>query len=162
MGAVGGLLATAPMTAAMVAMHRHLPPGQRYPLPPNPVTRGVLRRLGWPRPPRGSAVDIATTLAAHFGFGALAGAGYPGWRRRMPRAAPLPAGIAYGLAVWGVSYLGWVPGFGLLSPATRHPRPRVALMLAAHVVWGAATAAVAEGLTDAAADPRPPIRRRSR
>jgi hypothetical protein len=48
------------------------------------------------------------------------------------------AGTLYGLVVWGASYLGLVPALGLLSPATRHPRRRNALMIAAHLVWGAA------------------------
>jgi hypothetical protein len=47
-------------------------------------------------------------------------------------------GAAYGVAVWTGSYLGWIPTLGLLKPATRHPAERNALMLAAHLVWGAA------------------------
>ena len=38
------------------------------------------------------------------------------------------------------SYLFWLPGMGILKPATLHPRRRNALMLGAHLVWGAATA----------------------
>jgi len=51
------------------------------------------------------------------------------------------AGASFGVGVWAASYLGWIPAVGLLAPATRHPRHRSALMLAAHVVWGASLAA---------------------
>src|SRR5262249_36443677 len=47
-------------------------------------------------------------------------------------------GTAYGLAVWAGSYLGLLPALGILSPATRHPPRRTALMIAAHVVFGSA------------------------
>jgi hypothetical protein len=141
-GVAGGVTATAPMTAAMVAMHRELPPGLRYPLPPLPLTRQAMRAAGlpWPRDPEAGR---ALTMLAHFGYGGLVGAAWPAWSRQFGRD-PL-SGVAFGLAVWAGSYLGWIPAVGLLEPATRHPHRRVGLMLAAHVVWGAATALAAEG-----------------
>jgi putative membrane protein len=39
--------------------------------------------------------------------------------------------------VWAGSYLGLLPVLGILSPATRHPTGRNALMIAAHIIWGA-------------------------
>jgi len=39
--------------------------------------------------------------------------------------------------VWGGSYLGLLPSLGILRPATDHPAQRNALMIAAHLVWGA-------------------------
>ncbi len=50
---------------------------------------------------------------------------------------PALAGAGFGLAVWAGSYLGWLPAAGILRPATEHPPRRVALMIAAHLVWGA-------------------------
>jgi hypothetical protein len=44
-----------------------------------------------------------------------------------------------GVAVWVASYLGWIPVVGILKPATLHPKRRNALMLVAHLVWGAST-----------------------
>ena len=41
--------------------------------------------------------------------------------------------------VFGIE--GWIPAMGVLSPAHRHPPARNALMIAAHLVWGAVTAA---------------------
>jgi len=143
-GAAGGFVATAPMTAAMVAMHRDLPDRLAWPLPPRPLTRRATRAAGlpWPRHP---ALRTGETMAAHFGYGAFAGAGYAAWRAHVG-GGPL-SGVGYGLAVWAGSYLGWIPAVGLLPPATRHPARRVGLMLAAHVVWGAATALTADLLS---------------
>lgn len=45
-----------------------------------------------------------------------------------------------GAAIWAGSYFGWVPALGILTPASEHPRRRNALMIAAHIVWGATTA----------------------
>ncbi|HYC02111.1 MAG TPA: hypothetical protein VED40_02395 [Azospirillaceae bacterium] len=154
-GMAGGVAATAPMTAAMVAMHRELPADLRYPLPPLPLTRQVMRAAGlpWPRDPETGRL---LTMLAHFGYGGLVGAAWPAWARAMGRD-PL-SGVAFGLAVWAGSYLGWIPAVGLLEPATRHPTRRVGLMLSAHVVWGAATALAAEGVRRGLAPARPPGR----
>ena len=32
--------------------------------------------------------------------------------------------------------MGWLPAFGVLEPATRHPLRRDAVMFGAHLVWG--------------------------
>lgn len=37
-GSVAGCVATLPMTLAMEAMHRQLPPEEQYPLPPREIT----------------------------------------------------------------------------------------------------------------------------
>ncbi len=136
-GALAGLLATAPMTAVMLILHRLLPGYERYPAEPYRITTRVARRLGLSRLLDDTADRVAATTAAHFGYGAAAGALFPPLAARLPLPAVL-AGTLYGLVVWGASYLGLVPALGLLSPATRHPRRRNALMIAAHLVWGAA------------------------
>jgi uncharacterized membrane protein YagU involved in acid resistance len=56
-------------------------------------------------------------------------------------------GVAYGLGVWTASYLGLLPALGLLAPATEHPARRNALMIAAHVVWGASLGITAKRLS---------------
>jgi uncharacterized membrane protein YagU involved in acid resistance len=75
-------------------------------------------------------------LLAHFGYGAATGALYAPLARAL-RPPAVPGGVAFGLAVWGASYLGLLPALGILRPATEHPPRRTALMIAAHVVWGA-------------------------
>lgn len=66
------------------------------------------------------------------------GALYGGLGSRLP--VPEPArGALLGVGVWAGNYLGLLPSVGLLTPATRHPVQRSALMISAHVVWGVAT-----------------------
>jgi len=129
MGAIAGIVATAPMTLAMRYLHERLPPERGYPLPPRElVERSFLKRLG----PSGDM-----TIIAHFLYGAAAGAIFAGlWRR--PR---LVTGAAYGAGVWAASYLGWIPAVSLLRSAHRHPMERNLLMLGVHLVWGSCLAA---------------------
>ena len=124
-GALAGLAATMVMTGAMRHLFGQVGPENRYPLPPREITERVV--------PAGQEAHLQTgTMLAHFGYGALAGAIFA--------LLPLPrmSGVPYGIAVWALSYLGWIPAVGILKPATRHPRERNLLMLAAHFVWGAA------------------------
>lgn len=144
-GALAGFLATLPMTAAMVAMHRRLPPEEQYPLPPNEMTVEAAEKVGVRDAMDEPEEELGATLAAHFGFGTAAGALY------VPVASELPLpslvkGSLFGLVVWSVSYLGLLPAAGLLTPATRHPARRNALMIAANVLWGGVTAVLAERL----------------
>lgn len=138
-GGVAGAVATAPMTLVMEAGHRMLPRGEQYPLPPREITEQVARssHIGMPA---AEQRRVWLTLAAHFGYGAAAGAVY-GALASASETTPAGGarrGVAYGIAVWTVSYLGILPALGLLSPAPEHPRRRSALMIAAHLVWGAA------------------------
>ncbi|WP_353643233.1 hypothetical protein [Mesorhizobium sp. WSM2239] len=113
----------------MRRLFRILPDGHDYPLPP----REIVQR-----------VDVAgtgerglrtATVTAHFGYGAIAGSVYALLPRRMI------SGGSYGVLIWALSYLGWIPLARILSPATEHPAARNLLMLGAHLVWGASLAA---------------------
>jgi hypothetical protein len=72
----------------------------------------------------------------HFLFGALGGAAFGG----LTGARSLASGAVFGVAVWSASYLGWIPATGLLRFGTTHPARRNGLMIAVHLVWGAALA----------------------
>lgn len=142
-GAIAGLAATAPMTLAMALMHRQLPPHERYPLPPSEITAVAEREaLGRDLDPETHA---AATLAAHFGYGAATGAIYGALAGERPGPA---SGAGFGLLVWAGSYMGLLPALGVLRPATEHPARRTALMIAAHLVWGAALGALCEAASD--------------
>lgn len=146
-GALGGLVGTAAMTAAMRRMHGRLDNAERYPLPPREIIQSVARQTGADRgAAEGELQDL--TLGAHFAYGAAAGALYAVARP----SDELVAGAGYGLLVWAASYLGWIPGVAILEPATRHPLRRNGLMLAAHVVWGATTALTIRELERAEAE----------
>lgn len=126
-GALAGLTGTAAMTACMWRLHRRLPHAERYPLPPREILQEVSGRTH-------GVGD--RTVAAHFGFGALAGALLAA--ANVP-ARPLPMAAA-GVGVWAGSYMGWIPALGILRPASGHPLRRNALMTGVHLVWGAVAA----------------------
>lgn len=135
-GGLAGFAATAPMTLAMDLMHRRLPARERYPLPPSEITEELTSRAGL-ADDLSPAEHTALTMANHFAYGAATGALYPLVADRLPGGAAAK-GVVYGLGVWAASYLGLLPSLGILTPASEHPRERNALMIAAHVVWGAA------------------------
>jgi putative membrane protein len=80
----------------------------------------------------------AATWISHFGYGAATGALYGALAPALP-VGPLAGGVLWGLLVWSGSYLGWLPAAGIRASSTRQPPRREALMIAAHVVFGAAT-----------------------
>ena len=133
-GAAAGLVATLPMTAAMVAMHGELPARERQPLPPRRITMraagkaGVREHLDEPQ-------RTAATLVAHFGYGTAVGSMLGALAPR-GAAKAAAAGATFGLVVWAVSYLGLMPAMGLYPSATRDTARRNLLMIIAHLVWG--------------------------
>jgi len=148
-GAAAGFLATAPMTALMIAWHRRLPWSSQQPLPPAQITGEALRSVELADNLSAEEAQIATVVN-HFAYGAAMGAAFgclPGQRSATSAAT---AGVAYGLGVWGASYLGWLPATGLHAGATEETSERNAMMIAAHVVWGGALGLVAHALLQAA------------
>jgi hypothetical protein len=140
-GAVSGLIATVPMTVAMLVIQRMLPRRQQTTLEPRRVSDDMLRKANLHD-------DISEegkeqfSVAAHFGYGAGVGTIYALAEPFMP----LPRGLrgpAYALAVWAVSYAGWLPAVKTLPPPQKRPAGRNLLLIASHLVWGAA----AEGMT---------------
>jgi uncharacterized membrane protein YagU involved in acid resistance len=123
-GGIAGFVATMAMTSAMRHLHKRLPGKERYPLPPREIVDEVLH------PPASIAPDL--TLLAHFGYGAACGALIAAAN---PRIDKVTGSIAGG-GIWLASYMGWLPAFGVLDPATRHPIRRDAVMFGAHLVWG--------------------------
>jgi uncharacterized membrane protein YagU involved in acid resistance len=133
-GGIAGFVGTMAMTGAMRRMHARLPARERYPLTPREIVDSGSEQLGIPLSDE-TAKDITT--AAHFLYGAMAGAAIAAMNPDPKKRT----GAAAGLAVWLASYMGWIPAIGTLEPATKHPARRNALMIAAHLVWGSATAA---------------------
>ncbi|HEX8720699.1 MAG TPA: DUF6789 family protein [Pyrinomonadaceae bacterium] len=151
LGALAGLAATAPMTLAMKLMHEQLPREERYPLPPRQVTEGVAEKAGVEQHLDEETREAATWVS-HFAYGTACGALYGALSGERADGRAALAGVGFGLAVWAGSYLGWLPAAGIISPATEHPARRNALMMAAHVVWGATTGVVLERLADTAGE----------
>jgi hypothetical protein len=139
-GAAAGAAATLPMTMVMETLHERLPGEPARPLPPREITEGVAAKAGVQNE-LDERDKQQLTLAGHFGYGAACGALFG---LAAPRRAPaaVASGVLFGLAVWGVSYLGLLPALGVRHHARHDPPARNALMIAAHLVYGAATGAL--------------------
>jgi hypothetical protein len=130
-GVVAGTLATFFMSAVMLVSKRL---GLVGAMPPEKVTAKLLNEAGIHR---SAKEQDAIATALHFGFGAAAGAAFATVAPR-PLLVRIPTGMAYGAAIWGVSYMGWIPAIGIMPAADRDRRDRQAVMLAGHLVFGAA------------------------
>ncbi len=146
-GTLAGFVATAPMTATMEALHDRLPWWQRYPLPPKRIVNRFLKQVGIRRADTRNFDPL--TLAAHASFGAAGGAVYGLVEDSIYVPAPLK-GALFGILVWIVSYMGWIPSADILAPAHKHPRGRRTLMIFSHLVWGAGLGILTDLLQQAA------------
>lgn len=129
-----GIMATSAMTFFLFAAHRQLI--ARRPLPPAALTH-ELQTVAGVNEGASSAGREHKAMLAHFAFGTMAGLAYAFLPRQL-KASPLLAGSSYGLAIWGTSYLGWIPALGLSPAANRAPKEENFMMLAGHLVYGAA------------------------
>jgi hypothetical protein len=131
LGAAAGAAATAVMTLPMVAARRA---GVLPQLPPQDITDDILERTGV-EPGRAGRRFLG--WGSHVAFGMAAGAGYGILRDILRPSVPDPVtGVAFGLSVWAVSYMGWVPASGILPPPTEDRPGRPIAMIIAHVVYG--------------------------
>ena len=132
-GAAAGAVATVAMSGVMLALRR--PMGEQ---PPDAITTSAAHAVG--ADPTERQAD-AMAVAAHLGFGAGTGALYALGPRVGP---PVLRGVLTGLALWAVSYQGWIPALGILPKASEDRPARPAVMVLAHVVYGAVLGAVEE------------------
>lgn len=132
-GILSGIIATLPMSLVMQILHRW-PYPERDSLPPHQITKQVAKQVGVSKHLDKRQLK-AVTLANHFGFGAAMGGLYELLWRRIP-IHPVIKGSVWGLIVWSISYLGWLPAANILSPATQHSNRRNFIMIVAHLVWG--------------------------
>ena len=137
-GAAAGGVATLPMSGVMLAAGRAGLMGRQ---PPEAITDAALDAAGVEPP--SEAVEKSAAAASHLAFGVAMGAAFALIEHRFrPRRAPVVDGILFGLAVWAVSYKGWVPALGIMPPPEEDRPGRPQSMIAAHVVYGAALGAL--------------------
>jgi hypothetical protein len=141
-GAVAGTVATGLMSGLMLGASRLGITGE---LPPDKIASKLLNRAHISRSER---QQDALASVLHVAFGAGAGAAFGVVAPRVP-VPSLPLGVAYGLAIWGVSYMGWVPALGIMPAADRDRPGRQAVMFAGHLIYGAALGALAGGVASA-------------
>lgn len=153
-GAIAGFAATIPMTIVMAALNRQLPIYERHALPPKKLTRELLGLLGLRRRASRPAENAATTVA-HFGYGSVLGVVFSmicGDARR----PGIGRSVGYGFVVWLLNYVVGLPAAGSSAAATREPRRRSWMMIAAHLVWGAALGVAYHALERRHRNPRLP------
>jgi hypothetical protein len=79
----------------------------------------------------------ALAVASHYAFGMSCGALFGLVHERVrPPGPSLLHGVGFGLFVWSLSYLGWIPALGILPPAHRDRPGRRRTMFLAHVLYG--------------------------
>lgn len=83
----------------------------------------------------------AAAVVAHVGYGVSAGTLYGALVK--PRWRGLITGVVYGLAIWAISYEGWVPALGIMPPPQKDKPSRALTLLLAHVVYGGTLGVVA-------------------
>ncbi len=143
-GGLAGGLATAPMTAFMALAYQYLPLHQRTSVPPKSIAMDLLKRVNV-KQHMNRKQRSRTAWLLHVAYGAGAGTVYGITARPLPGPAPIK-GVGFGLVVWASSYLGWLPALQVSGRATDEPAERNAVMIAAHVVWGATTGLLASRL----------------
>jgi uncharacterized membrane protein YagU involved in acid resistance len=129
-GVVGGLVATAVMSAQMVAR----PSTDRIGTPPPQRIADFLLPHATARERRVAAAVI------HAGIGGASGLLY---RVALNRGhGGIISGAIFGVAIWAVGYQLLVPMLGVLPPANRDRPARRAALLEAHLVYGTALGAL--------------------
>lgn len=146
-GLFAGITGTVAMTLALRrVLPRLLPRPARPDFLPELVVGGMERKLMGRRRLDRHTRRVAT-MPAHYAYGAGAGLGYGLLRAGAAGAPPALLGTAWGLALWAASYQGWLPAAGIIPATTDRPRPQRVAPIAAHVVYGLATAYAFEALS---------------
>ena len=133
-GALAGGVATLLMTALMKAYQAT---GLfRGPIPPTRITRAALDVVG-----AGNEVDdeteTAVMAAGHWGYGMACGALFGVLHTRIRPPIPTAVhGTLFGLLIWALSYMGWVPAAGIMPHPARQNPAQAFMPLLAHVVYG--------------------------
>ncbi len=132
-GSIAGAVATTTMTAFMRAAQQT--GFYQKELPPTKVTRAATKTLGLEQFVSSEQETLLTGLT-HWAFGMVGGACF-GVASKSSNQLPAQAGgLVFGLLVWAVSYMGWVPALGIL-PMPWNQRPKHGLMpFFAHVIYG--------------------------
>lgn len=154
LGAVAGIEGTVPMTVFMRDIAPKILP--RDARPPEFIPKRILEwteaRMGMDPDAISEQKQLWASLGAHFAFGGAAGALY-GMLRREASGVPAPLlGALFGLAVWGVSYGGWLPAIGVKIGTVEKPPRKWTEPILMHLIYGVATAMAYQSLTDVSQD----------
>lgn len=148
-GAIGGIVGTVPMSAAMLAARRM---GLMGRMPPERITQKIFFRGRRRAKSNEARRRVATAL--HFAFGGVGGAMFAIIHRRLPvHVNPALHGVVFGALLWATSYMGWAPALGFMPQAHRDRPDRPIVMVVAHWIFGATLGAVVGWLGRAFPEP---------
>jgi len=132
-GSIAGALATTTMTGFM-RLTQQIGLYQKE-LPPTKVTRAATKTLGVERFVSSEGETLLTGLA-HWAFGMVGGAIFGAASKKSHWVPARFGGLVFGLLVWVVSYMGWIPALRIL-PMPWNERGKHGLMpFVAHVIYG--------------------------
>lgn len=146
-GALAGVAGGVVMTAMRMKVAPKVLPEEMQPeeFVPKEAVEWAEEKAGQPQA-LSEAQEMSVALVAHLGYSALMGSLY-GIGRPQLKAVPAPlAGALFGLAVWGVSFEGWMPAVGIIERTTDKPPKKWTPYVMGHIVYGAVTALGYEGL----------------
>jgi hypothetical protein len=132
-GVIAGGAATGTMSLAMWAASKS---GLMYRPPPKEITARAARHAGAEPRTAGHEQFQFSWMAAHLAYGAGCGTVYAFLRSLVP-GPPAVRGVLYGLLIYAIGYLGYLPALGLYPPPDEDSPSRTAVMIGAHVVYGA-------------------------
>jgi len=131
-GAIAGIGATLVMSIPMLLARRM---GYVPSLPPETI----VAQFGYGSAERpGTPLNQVLAAGAHLGFGAGCGALLEAAMSKLKveqKQWPV-LGMLYALGVWGASYMGWIPSFGILPPPHDDHPHRAKLMVVTHLIFG--------------------------
>jgi uncharacterized membrane protein YagU involved in acid resistance len=139
-----GILANGPMTMALFRLQKDLPIAPSSPLPPAKLTTDisepVTKHISSNR-----RVDLM--LLSHFAYSISCAVVYTWGARKVKNKSPLVKGACFGLGVWSLSYLGWIPALSSRASAPKSSPSKNLQMILAHLVWGTSLAYAVDELT---------------
>ncbi len=142
-GAGAGAVATGAMSIPMLIAQRQ---GSMGTQPPERVVEEAEGETG--KTLSEGEENLAASLA-HLAFGMGSGATFALLHRALRLPVPtVVQGTGFAVAVWALSYRGWIPRLGVLPPPERDRSDRQRTMVAVHVVFGAVLGAVEHRLAD--------------
>ncbi|WP_425613592.1 DUF1440 domain-containing protein [Anatilimnocola sp. NA78] len=113
-------------------------------LPPREITSEVLARMLDEAVPE--HFRQPTIIVAHYGFGAAVACLYPLAMRVIPIRSAVIQGMAFGLQVWVVSYLGLLPIADSVGRAGNRTFRVNGTMILAHLIWGTSVGVISKCL----------------
>lgn len=134
-GVQSGLIATGPMTLAMVIIEGLLKPDERSPLPPATITFEACESIGAEDVPEN--VQTLMTTFSHLVYGAVAGGVYGQTLARNKKVHPILKGVIFGSSFWAVNYLVLLPMMNFRASGFKMTPKRNLMMFTSHLVWGA-------------------------